>query len=199
MWGEKRLEILAALEEIPTGIGDFFEIFLSAGRGLSMSGVSYHRERQSRTRASERAERERLRELRKRYSDFLYRLKQDGLVQEVTRRGIRKCILTLKGKLRLETLRKRRKTALPETNAYPSTAADEATIVAFDVPEKERRKRDWLRAVLKNLGLTMVQRSVFAGKCKIPRRLLDDLVKLRLVERVEIFTVTKTGSLKHIL
>ena len=71
-------------------------------------------------------------------------------------------------------------------------------IVVFDVPEKERRKRDWLRSVLKRLELKMVQKSVWIGKVKIPKELLDDLFNLKLLDYVEIFEVSKSGSLRQL-
>ena len=81
---------------------------------------------------------------------------------------------------------------------YEKESSERVTIVIFDIPEKERRKRDWLRAVLKNLGLKMIQKSVWIGKVKIPEALIKDLKRLNLIECVEIFEVSRTGSLEHI-
>ena len=71
-------------------------------------------------------------------------------------------------------------------------------IVAFDIPERVRRYRDWFRSVLENLGLTMIQKSVWMGKIKIPKALIDDLAELKLIDFVEIFEVGNEGSLTHI-
>jgi hypothetical protein len=45
----------------------------------------------------------------------------------------------------------------------------------------------------------MVQKSVWVGKTKIPQDFLDDLFKLKLVDFVEIFEISRTGSLKHLI
>lgn len=73
-----------------------------------------------------------------------------------------------------------------------------STIVAFDVPERFKEKRHWLRSVLKNLGLRMVQKSVWLGKVKIPREFIDDLKKLKILDFVEIFGITKGGTLEEV-
>ena len=72
------------------------------------------------------------------------------------------------------------------------------TIVVFDIPEKERSKRAWIREVLKNLDLKMIQKSVWVGKVKIPKQFIDDLDKFNMVDFVEIFEISKAGSLKQI-
>ena len=82
---------------------------------------------------------------------------------------------------------------------YQKLDTDKFSIVAFDVPERERRKRDWLRATLGRMGYKTIQRSVLLGKTKIPSEFLDDLRKLHMVDYVEIFEITKTGSLRHLL
>ena len=72
-------------------------------------------------------------------------------------------------------------------------------IFAFDVPEKEKRKRGWLRTVLRRLDFTMIQKSVWVGKSKIPQEFLEDIYRFKMVDFVEIFEVSKTGSLRHIV
>ena len=71
-------------------------------------------------------------------------------------------------------------------------------IVSFDVPEKEKRKRGWLRSTLKNLGFRMLQKSVWIGKVKIPEAYLEDLKRLRLLSYIEIFAISKRGTIRHI-
>ncbi|MBI5221132.1 MAG: hypothetical protein HY978_04865 [Candidatus Liptonbacteria bacterium] len=82
---------------------------------------------------------------------------------------------------------------------YDPTGPDKFVVVAFDVPEKERWKRRWLRSVLTNLNLHLVQRSVWVGKAAIPKQFVQDLAALNLLEAVEIFEVTKTGTLRHLI
>ena len=76
---------------------------------------------------------------------------------------------------------------------------DRLIIVIFDIPERERRKRAWLRLALKNIGLKLIQRSVWMGKVQIPKEFLDDIRELHLVNFVEIFEITKSGSLNQVI
>ena len=72
-------------------------------------------------------------------------------------------------------------------------------IVIFDVPEKEKWKREWLRNTLRELGMKNVQKSVFIGKVKIPELFLENMRKLHAIDYVEIFEIGKTGTLKHVV
>ena len=45
----------------------------------------------------------------------------------------------------------------------------------------------------------MIQKSVWIGKVKIPKEFLDDLFKLRLIDYIEIFEISKAGSLKNLI
>lgn len=71
-------------------------------------------------------------------------------------------------------------------------------IVAFDIPEREKRKRNWLRQSLCRMGLSMVQKSVWIGRVKLPEDFIESLRHLKLADCVEIFEITKTGTLKHL-
>jgi len=100
--------------------------------------------------------------------------------------------------LRIVAIRERQKSALREPS-YSAAKNNNFVIIAFDVPEKEKRKRQWLRGVLKRLGFAMLQRSVWAGKVRIPKGFIDDLARLQMAEFVEIFEITKRGSLRHVV
>lgn len=73
---------------------------------------------------------------------------------------------------------------------------NELKIIAFDIPEKFRRKRNWLRKTLAGFGFTMLQKSVWAGKAALLHEFIEDLDTLSLTPYIEILAVTKTGSLK---
>lgn len=86
---------------------------------------------------------------------------------------------------------------------YPSRhlsadPSNELKIVSFDIPERDRGKRAWLRAVLKNLKFIKIQESVWAGKVELPEEFFVALRMLGLLTYVEIFAVTKAGSLRQI-
>ena len=72
-------------------------------------------------------------------------------------------------------------------------------IIVYDIPVSEgNKKRNWLRAVLKNLGFTMLQKSVWLGKRKIPEELLNDLHRRKMLKYVQIFEVAREGTLREL-
>jgi len=128
---------------------------------------------------------------------LIYKLKRSGLIKEKTKEGNKFFSLTQKGKIKLSQLKKNSRERLPEI-IYQKAKSNKFTIVIFDIPETEKRKRSWLRVALGNLGFKMIQKSVWLGKVKIPKRFLDNLFQFKLVDFVEIFEISKTGSLKQI-
>jgi len=126
---------------------------------------------------------------RRNFYSMLSKLKKDGIIDK----NGAKWIVTAKGKARLRGA----------TDSLPSKkykTGNDATlkIVIFDIPEAERAKRDWLRSQLRNIGFQIIQRSVWAGKKKIPEAFLKDLRDMRILEYIEIFTVTKGGSIEEL-
>jgi len=79
---------------------------------------------------------------------------------------------------------------------YPVSEEGGYKIVIFDIPERLSCQRIWLRSVLTNLGFKMLQKSVWIGDNKIPKELIKDFSKLKLLDYIEIFEVVKRGSLK---
>jgi hypothetical protein len=124
---------------------------------------------------------------RHRVHNMLYRLRKDGLIED-TARGIS---ITARGKKKLEQLRRNQNKA----QLYAPVASKELCFVIFDIPEIAKAHRNWLRSVLKNLGFTMLQKSVWVGKLKIPAVFFEDLAERRLADYVRIFTISKTGSI----
>lgn len=133
---------------------------------------------------------------KKRYYNLVYKLKKEGLLEEVEKGGKKFFQLTKKGR---EKLAKRKEEPVLPPTRYAKEKDERFVIVMFDIPEVERRKRAWIRAVLINLGFSMAQKSVWMGKVRIPQAFIDDLMKMGLEDFVEIFQVTKTGNLKHVI
>lgn len=192
MRGDLRLKILRILNNTATGLIDIADAFLGAGYGKSYRRTTTSGQlHQLRWKDLDKAEKQR-------YYNLFYNLKKQGLIKEETRGSKNFFAITSKGKTILSLLIKRKKEELPH-NVYSRESSNGFVIVAFDVPEKEKRKREWLRSTLKNLGLKMIQKSVWLGKVKIPKRLLEDIHRLRLAGCVEIFEINKTGSLEHLV
>jgi len=194
MKGELTLKILESIEKMTVTAGELFTIALSpygsSLRGIDRQIADYHRERD--------AARNVLRDKQVFYN-LLYRLKRDGLIEARQKNDRRSFKITVRGLAWLGKMRLRRTSALPSPQLYLHKIETTIKIVVFDIPERERRKRDWLRGVLVNLGFRMLQRSVWIGKAKIPEALIHDLKRLRLLPCVEILSVTKTGSLKQLV
>jgi len=136
---------------------------------------------------------------KQRYYNIIYKLKKSGLIEEKVKNNKKFFQITAIGRDKLITLKNKQKIGLPEIKQFKKEDSDKFTIVIFDIPEREKRKRNWLRSILKNIGLEMIQKSVWIGKVKIPKDLIDKAQELKIINFIEIFEITKGGSLKHIV
>lgn len=130
------------------------------------------------------------------FRSLLSYLQKGGLVTKKSINNEIKWRLTSKGKEKIVVLNKQvtNIAGLPMPT-YISESSDKLAVVIFDIPEREKAKREWLRWVLKHLGFSLVQESVWMGKLKIPKELLKDLKKHNLLSCVKIFSVTEIGNL----
>lgn len=184
MRGQILLKALEILEEGVCSQIDFFNAVLSSGYGASMGKIDYEYNK-LRNSAESKNIIERKRKLRL----FISQMRYDGLIQE-SEDYIK---ISNKGKQKITKLKNR----LPDRH-YQLEKQKCFIVISFDIPEKFRRKRNWLREVIKNLGFEMIHQSVWIGKVKIPNRFISDLEKMKILEYVEIFEITKTGSLKNL-
>ncbi len=190
------MQCLELLEEATLSAGDLLGAFLASGYGASYGKIMRRAAKNEIERERREAKREEEFVARQRYYSMLYKLKKDGLIKEEKSERRHIFTLTPEGKRKLIILRK--KAAQPPTPAprYDANRGTNLVLVIFDVPEHMRGKRAWLRAALFFMGLTLVQKSVWMGKVKIPKRFLDDLADMKLVQCVEVFEITKTGTLR---
>ncbi len=198
MKGSITLKILEITSDVAGKSADLIESFLSAGYGASrgsmrfaMKGIHDRQARREREREIELVARQRL-------HNVIYQLKLHDLIEETSSKNVKSFLkLTTKGIGKLLELNRRKERIgnLPSF-VYPKINSNEIIIVTFDIPETERDKRAWFRSVLKNLGFKMVHQSFWIGKVKIPKELPNDLRDLRLIEFIEVFAISKTGSLK---
>ena len=184
--------VLNALGESAMGSVAFFEAALRSGYGASAPKL--HKKTYKILARNEKIISDFLitRQLKRNFSKLVYQLEKDGLVNKRDT----SVKITKKGMTRRGQLEMRLKTAMPD-HTYNSAPSESVTIITYDIPEKMRRERNWLREALAILGLAMVHRSVFVGKKKIPKSFLDNLKALRILEYVHIFEVSKAGSLKN--
>ncbi|MFH0806525.1 MAG: hypothetical protein V1885_02270 [Candidatus Brennerbacteria bacterium] len=64
-------------------------------------------------------------------------------------------------------------------------------IIAFDIPEPDKKKRDWLRVELRCLGFVPIQKSVWFGPAPLPEKFLASLSELALLPFVKFFSATE--------
>ncbi|MEK7138274.1 MAG: CRISPR-associated endonuclease Cas2 [Patescibacteria group bacterium] len=123
---------------------------------------------------------------KQRFYNLISKLKREGLIEG-------------KGKLKITSFGKEKlfksKQSYLINHHYRKMADETVKIVIFDIPEKERRKREWLRFSLVQLGFKMLQKSVWTGKVKIPEEFLEDLRFSKIDSFVHIFKAEKLGTI----
>ena len=130
---------------------------------------------------------------RQKFYSLLNRLKNDQLISADPRNKIWR--ITAMGKEKIKSLMAQK---ISRPRNYPVNKSTDTLIVGFDIPEKIRKKRAWLRAVLKNMGFKMIQKSVWMAKVSLPEEFMFDLRKNKLVPFVQIFSISKAGTIHNI-
>ncbi len=198
MKGDKIIRILELLKESTLDGSSLLEAFLSAGYGASVGRIKYLAGVKNSKRQKNRALFEEFVRERQRFHNLVSYLKSDGIISETITDDKKLYRIVEKGKKKLAALLASKQNYVP-LSQYPKIDGKTFTIITFDIPEKEKKKRNWFRATLLQLGYKTIQRSVLLGKTKIPQSLIDDLRRLKMIEYVEIFEITKTGSLRHLI
>lgn len=194
MRGEISYSILEFLEETVGGFGDLFTAYLNAGYGASYGKLSYELNKARRGRWEKQLKKEEEARRKNQCAKMISYLKKSGLIEE--KEGVFN--ITKKGRERKKRLKEKLLKSLPIID-YPKIKFDQPILVSFDIPEKERRKRDWLRDVLNYFDFKMVHKSVWLGFMKIPKEFVSDLSRIGLVDFVEIIKISHSGTLQKIL
>ncbi len=190
MKGEITLKIMECIKNAADETADAVAAFLAAGYGASSNKLNFELSKMRKARSDH--------EERQKFYKLIYKLEKDGLIEKSKRGKFAQLSLTSKGRKFLEMLKVRKKNTL-SSPAYNSLKNEQVIIVVFDIPEEERKKRDWLRSALKNMGFQLIQKSVWMGKIKIPKEFLYDAEKLNIMPYLEIFEIRKTGTLTKIV
>ncbi len=186
--------LLEALSEAAGETMDFATAFICAGYGASMRNLEITRDKISSKNFKLKQEQEKTRASKKCLYELVADMKKDGLIEK---NGLgRKKLITLtrtgKEKVNNGDIKK------PSTS-YTKEVSKEPIIFVFDIPEKERKKRDWLRRSLNHLGFHMIQKSVWIGSVRLPKVFLSDLSEQNLISYVEILSINKSGTIKNVL
>lgn len=192
---------LKILEMISDGVVDMADVMVAflevPYSGASIGSFEYQFAKLHAKRLVGREKRELEKKTRQRFYSMISKLKEDGLLEKARGDDGTFLRITPLGKRKFDILAAKKSDALPDPR-YPKSKDGSHVIVAFDVPEKERRKREWLRCALKNLEFQLIQQSVWIGKTKIPKGFLEDLRDMKLAGYVEIFEISKKGTLRHV-
>lgn len=156
------------------------------GSGAPLRGVIFSTREIIETIKEERKEKQR-------FYNLLLSLKRDGLISLDSSSKKGTWILSKKGINELEELEKEPK------QRYPKDTSKEVIVISYDIPEKYRLHRDWLRGILKFLDFKLLHQSVWIGKTKIPETLLSDIRDREITPFIQIFTISKEGSLSRVI
>jgi DNA-binding PadR family transcriptional regulator len=182
-------KVLNHLKKFSRDINEMFPILFGLGYGASFSKI------QKRLVGGDfNLNNDNQKEEKRKFSKLLYKLKKDGLIQVVNKNGRGLFQITKIGKEKLIKL-KQSKIGI---YSYVKEKSNNTIIVVFDIPEKDKKKRDWLRSVLISLDFEMIQKSVWLGKTKIPEDFLSDLKEFNIIKFVEVFEISKGGTLNVI-
>ncbi len=112
----------------------------------------------------------------------LSRLKKLGLVEKKDKNWI----ITNKGK---KYSREKLSRSFPKHAKKEKTDQKKKIVIVFDIPEKHRRKRDWLRVELMLLGFSPIQKSVWLGPAPLPKEFIENLNTMKILENLKFFKV----------
>jgi hypothetical protein len=171
MKGDFTRKIFEAISYSAKNAGDVFYAISTAGFPASIGKLECLARHHSYLRNLD----ERNLKAEKRYCSLLCKLKRDGLIRDSGRGKKRMISITKRGIAKLRAFSHQ-----ASGERYEKQEGGTMIIVAFDIPERRKKERSWLRGALKHLGYRMVQKSVWAGTVKIPEAFLLDLKKRKL-------------------
>lgn len=123
---------------------------------------------------------------RRTFATIVARLKREGLIACAVDRRTFRWKITEKG----------RKWLMDLDEPTPAKRDGITRLVIFDVPERERRKRDRIRESLAAYGFTQLQKSVWIGDRPLPDGFITFLDELQLRDKVHILSVREKGTLE---
>ena len=65
-------------------------------------------------------------------------------------------------------------------------------IVMYDIPDNQRKERDWFRRHLVKFGYIMIQKSVWVGPSPLPKDFLDYLKEIKIGDNFKTFKLAKS-------
>lgn len=122
------------------------------------------------------------------FSSILSQLRNDGLVEKVKNgRKYASWKISSKGKTFLKNINvlKLKKDGIPR-------------IISYDIPEKNRKARYWIRAYLLEYEYQQLHKSVWLGFAPLPEEFLKHLDALSLRDYIHMFSIHKQGTIQNL-
>ncbi len=132
---------------------------------------------------------------RRTLSTTLSRLRREGLVERTGAKKNGLWSVTRKG-LRAFRAASVQKDKREMTGFTPSPSDGKIRLVAFDVPERWRKKRDWIRECLAACHFELLQKSVWIGTRPLPEDFIQEIDKRNLGSCVHIVSLSEKGTLE---
>ena len=94
------------------------------------------------------------------------------------------------GKEFLESYKPSIRRFFPEQKVSNKNKSKKQLIVTFDIPEKKRKYRDWLRMELVGFGFEQIQKSVWFGP-SLPKSFLEYIEEIKILDYIRFFKVSE--------
>ena len=118
----------------------------------------------------------------------LFRLRSKGYAEKSSEGWS----ITPKGKLFLNNKKTRQLMGYLESPFQKNSSNH--IIISFDIPEKNRILRNWLRNQIKIFGYKMLQQSLWIGPGPLPAAFIKRLENLNIRKNIKTFRITKGGN-----
>lgn len=116
----------------------------------------------------------------------LSRMKKNGLL----RNKERKWSITSEGREFLDSKKAEiRRFFLPET-VIDNREKAKRLIIIFDIPEKRKKYREWLRMELVGFGFNLIQKSVWLGPT-LPKEFVEYLDEVGILKHIKFFRASE--------
>jgi DNA-binding transcriptional regulator PaaX len=125
-------------------------------------------------------------------STLLCRLRKQGLVASAGTKRKTVWTITSKGRKHLERPPSQ-KLVITDYDLPPEDHI--VRLISFDIPERQRRKRNWLRKILLACDYNLLHKSVFVGRRPLPEQVLQEIRDLDLTPYIHIVGLDKKGTL----
>jgi hypothetical protein len=131
------------------------------------------------------------------FYSMLSHLKAEGFIKKQKADGLTSWRIVGKGLKKVREMRIEASSG-DLLSRYAEAEDSSLKVIIFDIPERDRRKRAWLRSALSSMGFSLLQKSVWIGKKKIPRDFFLELQRKKIFRNIHVFAVTSAGTFRSV-